>query len=169
MNFIDIFVLTTLLITTFIGFKNGILNMIVPIITVIIGLSFSSRVSEPIGRVVGKIVNLGDFQQYLVFAVFFIILLIIGTWIAKILKSIIMLLPFGGLLNRVTGAIAGLLIGLLISTGLITGVQKIGLDSLNNPIENSAISKPIIDKTSTIMRLTKILPSDWRKQFYDTN
>ena len=61
MNLVDIFVLTTILITTFIGFKNGIINMIIPIITVIIGLSFSSRVSEPLGNLVAKVIDLGDF------------------------------------------------------------------------------------------------------------
>ena len=142
MNLVDIFVLTTILITTFIGFKNGILNMIIPIITVIIGLSFSSRVSGPLGSLVAKVIDLGDFQQYLVFALFFIILLIVGTWIARFLKSVIVLIPFGGLLNRLTGGIAGLFVGLLT---------------------NAELSKPIIQGTSAAMQTTKILPASWQQ------
>ena len=157
MNLVDIFVLTTILITTFIGFKNGILNMIIPIITVIIGLSFSSRVSGPLGSLVAKVIDLGDFQQYLVFALFFIILLIVGTWIARFLKSVIVLIPFGGLLNRLTGGIAGLLVGLLICTGLISGIEHFGFKT------NAELSKPIIQGTSAAMQTTKILPASWQQ------
>lgn len=157
MNLVDIFVLTTILITTFIGFKNGIINMIIPIITVIIGLSFSSRVSDPLGNLVAKVIDLGDFQQYLVFALFFIILLILGTWIARFVKSIIVLVPFGGLLNRLTGGIAGLLVGLLICTGLISGIQHFGFNT------NAELAKPIIRGTSAVMQTTQILPASWQQ------
>lgn len=157
MNLVDIFVLTTILITTFIGFKNGILNMIIPIITVIIGLSFSSRVSGIIGSVVAKVIDLGDFQQYLVFAIFFVLLLIVGTWIAKLLKSIIVLVPFGGMLNRAVGGMAGLLVGLLICTGLLSGIQFFGFNT------SADFAQPIINGASAVMHTTKILPASWEQ------
>ncbi len=157
MNLVDIFVLTTILITTFIGFKNGILNMIVPVITVIIGLSFSSRISGPLGALVSKVIDLGDFQQYLVFVIFFILLLVLGTYIARFLKSVLVLVPFGGLVNRLAGGIAGLAVGLLVCTGLISGIQYFGFST------DAEISKPIVQGTSSVMQTTKILPAGWEQ------
>ena len=69
----------------------------------------------------------------------------------------IVLIPFGGLLNRLTGGIAGLLVGLLICTGLISGIQHFGFKT------NAELSKPIIQGTSAAMQTTKILPASWQQ------
>jgi hypothetical protein len=69
-------------------------------------------------------------------------------------------LPMFGLLNRTAGLAAGVIIGLLLLSGVLTGVQKF-TDRVDDDIDESTLGAFLADHFDEVTRGVKLIPGDW--------
>jgi len=167
MNWIDIAVLICWGVLAFWGFRTGIIKMIVPLVVVVIGLALSSRIAEPIGNILSFISENENVQSIAAFIVIFIGLLILGTILSKVIKIAVSIIPLGGLANSASGAIIGLIIGFILLSGILTGLQKFPVGSIQETIDDSTLGSFLADNFDVVTRGLKIIPSDWNQKAGD--
>ena len=167
MNWIDIAVLICWGVLAFWGFRTGIIKMIVPLVVVVVGLALSSRIAEPIGNILSFISENENVQSIAAFIVIFIGLLILGTILSKVIKIAVSIIPLGGLANSASGAMIGLIIGFILLSGILTGLQKFPVGSIQETIDDSTLGSFLADNFDVVTRGLKIIPSDWNQKAGD--
>ena len=167
MNWIDIAVLICWGVLAFWGFSTGIIKMIVPLVVVVVGLALSSRIAEPIGNILSFLSENENIQSIGAFIVIFVGLLILGTFVSKFVKIAISIIPLAGLANSASGAIVGLIIGFILLSGILTGLQKFPVGSIQETIDDSTLGSFLADNFDVVTRGLKIIPSDWNQKAGD--
>ena len=167
MNWIDIAVLICWGALAFWGFRTGIIKMIVPLVVVVVGLALSSRIAGPIGNILSFISENENVQSIAAFIVIFIGLLVLGTLVSKVVKTAINVIPLAGLANNVSGAAVGLIIGFILLSGILTGLQKFPVGSIQESIDGSTLGGFLADNFDVVTRGLKIIPSHWNQKAGD--
>lgn len=164
MNGIDLLVLVVWGITAFWGFRTGIIRMVVPLVVVLVGLAFASRIAEPVGDLFTFISENENIQTVAAFIAIFLALAVIGGVLSNVLKSAISIIPFGGLANNLSGAAIGLLIGFVLLSGILTGLQKFPFGGVRETIDDSALGTFLADNFDVVTRGIKLIPGDWNQK-----
>jgi uncharacterized membrane protein required for colicin V production len=159
-NWLDLVVLVVWGGTALWGFSAGLVQIVIPLMVVIVGLAISSRIAESVGNVFSVVTDnegaqaIGGFV--LVFLGLFIIGAIAGFWIKMVLRFI----PLFGMANRMAGMGAAVIIGFLLVSGVLTGVQKFTND-IDDDIDESALGSFMADNFDVVIRGVKLIPGDW--------
>ena len=132
-----------------------------------VALSLSSRIAEPIGNILSFLSENENIQSIGAFIVIFVGLLILGTFVSKFVKIAISIIPFAGLANSASGAIVGLIIGFILLSGILTGLQKFPVGSIQETIDDSTLGSFLADNFDVVTRGLKIIPSDWNQKAGD--
>ena len=160
MNWIDAVVLAVWAVTALWGFSTGLIRIGLSLVAVIVGLAVSSRIAEDVGNIFSPLTDSEGAQAVggfvLIFLGLFIISAIVGFWVGMVLRFI----PLFGLANRVTGLAAGIIIGFLVLSGLLTGVQKFS-DRVDDDIDESALGSFLAENFDVVTRGLKLIPGDW--------
>lgn len=166
MNWIDAAIVIGWVLTALWGFSAGLLRIVAPLVAVIVGLAISSRIAEDVGNIFSGLTDSEGIQSIggfaLIFLGLFIISAVVSIWVGAILRVI----PFFGLANRTVGMAAGILIGFLLLSGVLTGVQKF-TDRMDDDIDESALGVFLADKFDVVTRGVKLIPGDWDNEFRD--
>ena len=75
--------------------------------------------------------------------------------------TIIKFVPLGGLANNLAGTAIGLIVGLVIMSALLAGMQKFPFGSIQEDIASSSTGSFLADNFDTVIRGFKLIPSDW--------
>ena len=160
MNWLDLAVLVVWGGTALWGFSVGLVQIVIPLVVVIVGLAISSRIAESVGNVFSVVTDnegaqaIGGFV--LVFLGLFIIGAIVGVWVKMVLRFI----PLFGMANRMAGMGAAVIIGFLLVSGVLTGVQKFTND-IDEDIGESTLASFMADNFDVVIRGVKLIPGDW--------
>jgi uncharacterized membrane protein required for colicin V production len=133
---------------------------------VIVGLAISSRIAETVGNVFSVVTDnegaqaIGGFV--LVFLGLFIIGAIVGVWVKMVLRFI----PLFGMANRMAGMGAAVIIGFLLVSGVLTGVQKFTND-IDEDIGESTLASFMADNFDVVIRGVRLIPGDWDDKLKD--
>lgn len=165
MNWIDIAVLAVWVLTALWGFRTGLLRMFVPLVVVIVGLALSSRVSDPVGNIFSSFTANENIQTAGAFIVIFLGLFIIGSIAGQFLRTALQFLPLFGLANGLAGAAVGVVVGFLLLSGVLTGLQRFPVANSQETIDASPLGTFLADKFDVVLRATRILPVDWNERF----
>jgi uncharacterized membrane protein required for colicin V production len=181
MNWIDAVVLIGWGGTALWGFSTGLIRILISLVVVIIGLALSSRIGEDVGNIFSVVTGderaqaIGGFV--LVFGGLFIIGAIAGFVVGNVTRRIplcgvakgtagmaagVVLLPFG-IANRMAGMAVGVIIGFLLLSGVLTGVQKY-TDRIDDDIDDSTLGAFMADNFDVVLRGVKLIPGDWDDQ-----
>ena len=164
MNWIDAIVIIAWVLTALWGFSTGLIRIAIPLAAVIAGLAISSRIAGDVGNIFSGITDSENAQTaggfILVFLGIFIISAVVSFWIGLFTRF----LPMFGLLNRTAGMAAGIIIGFLLLSGVLTGVQKY-TDRVDSEIEESALGTFLADQFDEVTRGVKLIPGDWDDEF----
>ena len=164
MNWIDAVVIIAWVLTALWGFSTGMIRIAIPLAAVIAGLAISSRIAGDVGNIFSGITDSENAQTaggfILVFLGIFIISAVVSFWIGMVTRF----LPMFGLLNRTAGMAAGIIIGFLLLSGVLTGVQKY-TDRVDKDIEESSLGTFLADQFDEVTRGVKLIPGDWDDEF----
>jgi uncharacterized membrane protein required for colicin V production len=167
MNWVTILVVVVWGITTFWGYRTGLIRMVVPLVVVLVGLALSSRIAGPVGNLFGFLTDNENAQTVLAFIVIFIALLILAAWLSSFLRTAIGIIPLAGLTNSLAGAAVGLLIGFVILSGILTGLQRFPVGNMREDIAESRLGTFLADNFDVVTRGIGLIPGDWNHRARD--
>ncbi|MCH7736453.1 MAG: CvpA family protein [Chloroflexi bacterium] len=161
MNWIDIAILVVWGITALWGFSSGLLQILVPLVSLVIGLALSSRIGESVGGLFSAFTDNENAQTVAGFVLIFGLLFIGGTIISFMGRKVLGLIPLFGMVNSVAGMAAGLLVGFLLISGVLTAIQRFPVRDLDRTIDESALGTFMADQFDVVIRGVKLIPGDW--------
>ena len=169
MNWIDIAILVVWGITALWGFSAGLLKIVVPFIAVVVGLALSSRVGDSVGNKFSGVTDNENAQTVAGFILIFGVLFVLGGIISFMARKVLGIIPLFGLANSLAGMAAGVLVGFLLLSGVLTGIQRFPFRDLDKTIDESALGTFLADNFDVVIRGVKIIPGDWDNQLDKLN
>ena len=161
MNWIDIAILVVWGVTALWGYSKGLMGVLVPLVSLVIGLALSSRIADSVGVMFSFVTDNENAQTVAGFVLVFGVLFIIGGILNFMARSILGIIPLFGLVNSMAGMAVGVLIGFLLLSGVLTAVQKYPVKDLEVDIDESKLGTFLADQFDVVIRGVGILPGDW--------
>ena len=137
------------------------LKIVVPLISLVVGLALSSRIGDSVGNIFSGFTDNENAQTVAGFVLVFGVLFIVGGIISFMAQKVLGIIPLFGLANSLTGMAAGVLVGFLLLSGVLTGIQRFPFRDLDKTIDESALGTFLADNFDVVIRGVKIIPGDW--------
>lgn len=165
MNWIDLVILVVWALTSGWGYTAGLIQLVIPLVTVIVGLAVASRIGDSVGNVFSPFTDNADYQTIAGFILIFVGLFIVASIVGFVLRTVLRFIPLGGMVNNLAGLAAGLAIGFILLSGVLTGVQKFPFnDGVVEDIDDSALGAFLADNFDVVIRGVWLIPGDWDNQ-----
>ena len=161
MNWIDIAILVIWGMTALWGFSSGLLRILVPLIALVIGMALSSRIGDSVGEIFSSFTDNENAQTVAGFVLIFGLLFILGGIISVVARRVLGIIPLFGMVNSLAGMAAGLLVGFLLVSGVLTAIQKSPVRDLDVTIDESTLGTFMADQFDVVIRGIKLIPGDW--------
>ncbi len=161
MNWIDALVLVVWGLSALWGFSAGLIQVVFPLLVVIVGLALSSRIGDTVGNIFSVVTDNENAQTVAGFILIFVALFVISSIVSFWLRTVLRFIPLFGLANRLGGMAAGVLVGFLLLSGVLTGIQKFPFNSLDVRIDESTLGSFMADNFDVVIRGVKLIPGDW--------
>jgi membrane protein required for colicin V production len=154
LNWLDIIIIILIVVPGFIGLKAGIIKALFTVAGVIVGVVLAGRLSDSLGGVLPFISN-PEVAKLVAFAVILVVVMIIASIAAKLVKWAVSAVLMGWL-NRLGGAILGVVLGMIFCGAVLTmWVNYLGINSV---VENSALAGFLLNSFPIVLGL---LPSEF--------
>ena len=160
MNWIDAVVLVVWGVTALWGFSSGLIRLSISLLVVIVGLALSSRIAGDVGDIFSGLTDSEGAQTVGGFILIFLGIFIIGAIASFWIGALLRFLPIFGLANRFGGLAVGVIIGFLLLSGILTGVQRF-TDQVDDDIDESALGAFMADNFDVVIRGVRLIPGDW--------
>jgi len=149
MSWLDIVILVAIAIAAFLGLRMGLIKAVLVLAGIIVGVILAGHYSGPLGERLTFIPGEG-IAEVVAFAIILIGVLLIAAVLARLLtwtaKAIML-----GWVNRLGGAIFGLLLGAIFcSAFLAMWVNFVGMEKA---IAESAIAPILLDRLPMVLAL----------------
>ena len=161
MNWIDIVILLVWGVTALWGFSSGLLKILVPFFSLVIGLALSSRIGDSVGKLFSGLTDNENAQTIAGFLLILVVLLAAGGIISFMASKVLGIIPLVGLVNSLSGMAVGLLVGFLLISGVLTAIQKFPIRDLDQTIDESKLGTFMADQFDVVVRGVKLIPGDW--------
>ena len=135
MNWIDIAILVVWGITALWGYSKGLMGVLVPLISLVIGLALSSRIGDSVGGIFSVVTDNENAQTVAGFVLVFGVLFIVGGILNFMARSVLGIIPLFGLVNPVK--------------------------DLEVDIDESKLGTFLADQFDVVIRGVGIIPGDW--------
>ncbi len=150
MNWLDIVIIVTLAISTFLGLRTGIIKAVLSLAGLIVGVILAGHLYVPLSEQL-SFIQQADVAKVVAFAIILIGVMVIAIVLARLLKwaaSVIML----NWVNHLGGAVFGLALGAIFCGALLaTWVKWLGVGSTT--ITESIVAAILLDKFPLILAL----------------
>ena len=154
---VDIVIICIIAGFTLVGFMQGFLRTIGNLLSTILGLYLTGRLIEPFTERFGFLLGSGTFRLIVSYIILYTILsrlLSIGFWFGEKVLGILSWIPFAKSINRVLGALFGLLEGgLVVGAVMFFAVNFLPMDSLRGAIEQSPTALYLVGVMSGLQSL----------------
>jgi uncharacterized membrane protein required for colicin V production len=161
MNWVDIAILAVWAGTASWGASMGLLQMGVHLLVVAVGLAISSRMAPTVGDLFSVVTDNENAQSAAGFIAVFLILFIAGGVASFWLRMVLGIIPFFGSFNKLGGLIVGILVGFLLLSGILTGIQKFPIKDAQQTIDDSKLGSFLADNFDVITRGIGLIPGNW--------
>jgi uncharacterized membrane protein required for colicin V production len=161
MNWIDIAILVVWGISVLWGFSVGLLQVVVPLVSLVIGLALASRIGDSVGNIFSVVTDNENAETVAGFLLIFAVVFVLGVITSFIARRVLGMIPLFGLANKVAGMAAGLLIGFILLSGILTGIQRFPFRELDKTIDESALGAFLADNFDVVIRGVGLIPGDW--------
>ena len=154
MNWLDIIIIVSIAVSTFLGLRTGIIKAVLSLVGLIVGVILAGRYYVPFSEQLGFIPQ-ENVAKIVAFAIIFIGILIVARVLASLLKwaaSAILL----GWIDRLVGAIFGFVLG-AIFWGAILAIW-VNLLGMVGVIAESALARVLLDYFPLVLTL---LPAEF--------
>ena len=154
MNWLDIVIIVAVAISAFLGLRIGIIKAVLSLAGLIVGVILAGRYYAPLAEQLSFIPQ-ASVAKIVAFAIILIGVMIIAVvlaWLLKGLASVVML----GWVNRLGGAVFGLVLGAIFCSALLAiWVKFLGLAGT---IAESILASILLDSLPMVLAL---LPSEF--------
>ncbi|MFC1987143.1 CvpA family protein [Chloroflexota bacterium] len=154
MFWLDIVILVVISISTLVGLRIGIIKAALSLVGLIVGVILAGRFNVPLAELLSFIPQ-AEVAKVVAFAIILIGVLLITSILAAVLKwiaSVVML----GWVNRLGGAVFGLVLGAILCSALLaTWLKFLGMPEV---INNSTLAVILLDRFPAVLAL---LPDDF--------
>ena len=161
MNWVDIAILVVWAGTASWGASMGLLQMGVHLLVVAVGLAISSRIAPTVGDLFSVVTDNENAQSAAGFIAVFLILFIAGGVASFWLRMVLGIIPFFGSFNKLGGLIVGILVGFLLLSGILTGIQKFPIGDAEQTIDDSKLGSFLADNFDVVIRGIGLIPGNW--------
>ena len=103
MNWVDIAILVVWGVTILWGYSTGLMGVLVPLISLVIGVSLSSRIGDSIGGMFSIVTDNGNAQAVAGFILVFGVLFVAGGILNFMARKILGVIPLFGFVNSLAG------------------------------------------------------------------
>ena len=149
MSWLDIIIIVVIAIAAFLGLRIGIIKAVLSLAGLIVGIILAGRYYVPLSEQLSFIPQAGV-AKGVAFAIILIGVMIIAAVLASLLKwaaSVVML----GWLNRLGGAVFGLVLGALFCGALLAmWIKFMGMESV---IAQSVVAPVLLDYFPVVLAL----------------
>ena len=139
----------------------GLLQMGVHLLVVAVGLAISSRIAPTVGDLFSVVTDNENAQSAAGFIAVFLILFIAGGVASFWLRMVLGIIPFFGSFNKLGGLIVGILVGSLLLSGILTGIQKFPIKNAQQTIDDSKLGSFLADNFDVVIRGIGLIPGNW--------
>ena len=161
MNWVDIVILVVWAATALWGASVGLLRIAIHLVIVAAGLALSSRIAEPVGALFAPLTDNEVAQTVAGFITIFAILFIAGGVVSFWARMILGIVPLFGMVNKLGGLVVGVVLGFLLLSGVLTGIQRFPVAGLDKTIGDSALGAFLADNFDVVIRGVGLIPGDW--------
>jgi membrane protein required for colicin V production len=149
MNWLDIVILVVVAVAAFLGLRMGLIKAVLILAGIIVGVVLAGHYSGPLGERLTFISSEGV-AKAVAFAIILIGVLIVAAIVAKLLTwatKVVML----GWVNRLGGAVLGLLLGALFCGALLA--MWVNFMGMAGAIAESTIATILLDRLPMVLAL----------------
>ena len=148
MNLFDIVLIVVLALVTFLGLRRGLISMVLPLVGLIIGVILAG---QHYGTVGGWLpIENAEYAGWAGYAIILVAVFIAAVILARILRRFVRLV-FLGWIDRLGGAILGLVLGGLLCAAALAACVKFGLGL--DFIQGSGIARLLLDWLPIVLGL----------------
>lgn len=149
MNWLDIVIIVVIAISAFGGQKNGLIKAVLSLAGLIVGVVLAGRYYTPISEQLTFIPQ-DNIARIVAFAIILIGVMVIAGVLANLLKRAVSAVMLGWV-NRIGGAIFGLVLGAVFCGALLAmWIKFIGIQSI---IVESAMTNMLLDFFPVVLAL----------------
>ncbi len=149
MSWLDIVIIVALAITTFFGLRTGIIKAALSLAGLILGVLLAGRYYVPLSEQL-PFISQGGVAKIIAFAIILVGLVVIAGVLARLLKwtaSVLML----GWVNRIGGAIFGLVLGAIFCGALLAIWVK--FFGATGALSESSLTAMLLDQFPLVLAL----------------
>ena len=161
MNWLDIVLIIVLVISLVAGIRAGLIKVLFTLAGGIIGVVLAGRFADSLGSKLTFISNT-SVAKIVAFVIIFVLVMAVAALLAFVIRKLAQAVLLGWL-DRLGGAILGLVLGAIFCAAILTMWLK--FEGGSTVVTNSVISRFLIDKFPVVLGL---LPSDFKsvKDFF---
>ena len=149
MHWLDIVIIIAIAISTFSGFKNGLIKSVLSLAGLIVGVILAGRYYVPLSEQLAFIPQAGV-AKVAAFAIILIGILVIVSVLAQLLKWLVSMVMLGWV-NYVGGAAFGALLGAIICGALLAAWVK--FQGAGEAITESMLATILLDRFPMVLAL----------------
>ena len=165
MNWLDIVVIVFLAISTITGLRKGLIKTIIPLVGIIIAVVLAGRFYGSVADWLSTWLHSPSQANIAGFAIIFVAVVIASLIIASLLSKFLSLLLLGWV-DKLGGAILGLVMGGLVCGAILTILTKYNFPGMEGTIHDSSLASFFVAHLNMVL---PFLPSDFDsvRQFFD--
>ncbi len=162
MNWLDVVLILFLVLTTFMGLRQGIIRLVLPLVGLIVGIILAGQHYDTVGGWL-PIAN-PEYAKWAAYAVILLSTLLVAFILSIILSRFFVKIVPLGWVDHLGGAILGLILGGLLCAAALAACVKFGLGS--NLIHGSGTARLLLDWFPVVLGL---LPAEFDsvRQFFE--
>ena len=164
MNWIDLVVIGVWGAAGLWGLMSGLLQMCIPFVSLLAALTLSSRFGASLGGVFAGLTDSEIVQKAAGFLLAFVVVFVLGSVMGFFVRQILNRIPVVGTVNKLGGMALGVVIGFVLLSGVLTGLQRWPIGSSEMLLADSALGTFLADNFDVVIRAFRLIPSDWTEQ-----
>jgi len=150
MNWLDIIVLLILAIPTLIGLSRGLIRTVLPLFGIMLGVFLAGRFYGAMGGWLGTWLESEAQADIIGFLVVFGLTLGVVIVISELLSKFVKLTLLGWV-DRLGGALLGLVVGAFIASVILAGVTKFEFAATEGVVQNSFFAELFLEHLPFIL------------------
>ncbi len=156
MNWLDILIAALLVFLAFSGFKMGLIKAVFAMASLVIGVVLAGQFYDSLSERL-TFIHHQDIANIAAFAIILALTVVVAGVAGSIVRGFISLTPLG-LVDRLGGAIAGALVGVIIIGAILIVLTRFPYFDIEGSVSDSSLASLVIDRVPAVLGL---LPGDF--------
>ena len=162
MNWLDIVILILCGLMVVWGASKGVIAIVFNLAAVVVAVLLGSRFGPRVGEILIPSDNLDHVQVFVGYSIIFAAVFIVSAFVAGWISRVMGFVPLFRSFNRLAGAALGLLVGILLSFGVMVGLKQLEYEGIDEAISDSTLGSFVVENFGLAAQATRLVPEDWK-------